>query len=241
MITERNHRASSPGQKRLCYPASQEWCQQTTFGGRGITTERQLCVRNYLRFFNLWLQNPTHIGAVVPSGKNLAAAMAAEIDPAAPGAVIELGGGTGSITAALLQRGIAPKDLVVIEREPSLCEIIRKRFPDIRLICGDARELKQLLAAAGITHVKAVVSGLPLLSFSKEVERDILHQCFAVLPPEGFLMQFTYVPRPPVGRAIAAELNLAATRTAWVLDNIPPSTVWIYRRRADEVDLKQSA
>lgn len=167
--------------------------------------------------------------------------MAAEIDPAAPGAVIELGGGTGSVTAALLLRGIPPKDLVVIEREPSLCEIMRERFPDIRLICGDARELRQLLASAGITHVKAIISGLPLLSLSKEVERDILHQCFTVLPPEGFLMQFTYVPRPPVGRAIAAELNLTATRTAWVLDNIPPSTVWIYRRRTDEVDLKQSA
>jgi len=198
-------------------------------------------VRNHLRFFNLWLQNPTKIGALVPSSKNLGAAMAGEIDPAAPGAVIELGGGTGSITAALLLRGIPPKDLVVIEREPSLCEVMRARFPDIQIICGDARELEKILAAAGITHVKAVVSGLPLLSLSKEVERAILHQCFAVLPPEGFMMQFTYVPRPPVGRAIAVELDLEATRTAWVLDNIPPSTVWIYRRRAAPSALRQSA
>lgn len=198
-------------------------------------------MRNHLRFFNLWLQNPTKIGAVAPSSKNLGAAMAAEIDPAAPGAVIELGGGTGSVTAALLLRGIRPKDLVVIEREPSLCEVMRARFPDIQIICGDARELEKILAAAGITHVKAVVSGLPLLSLSKEVERAILHQCFAVLPPEGFMMQFTYVPRPPVGRAIAAELDLEATRTAWVLDNIPPSTVWIYRRRAVPSALRQSA
>ncbi len=167
--------------------------------------------------------------------------MAAEIDPGAPGIVIELGGGTGSITAALLLRGIPPKDLVVIEREPSLCEVMRKRFPEIQIICGDARELARILAAAGITQVKAVVSGLPLLSLSKEVERAIIHQCFAVLPPEGFLMQFTYVPRPPVGRAIAVELDLEPTRTAWVLDNIPPSTVWVYRRRVVQSGFRKSA
>ncbi len=178
---------------------------------------------------------------MLPSSKNLGAAMAAEIDPAAPGAVIELGGGTGSITAALLLRGIPPQDLVVIEREPSLCEIMRKRFPNIRLICGDARELDKILAAEGITHVKAIVSGLPLLSLSRQVEQEILQQCFAVLPQEGFMMQFTYVPRPPVTRAIAAGLNLEATRTAWVLDNIPPSTVWMYRRRALQSGLRKSA
>ncbi len=167
--------------------------------------------------------------------------MAAEIDIAAPGAVIELGGGTGSITAALLRRGVPPQDLVVIEREPSLCEIMRKRFPNVRLICGDARELEKILADAGVRRVKAIISGLPLLSLSKAVEREILQQCFTVLPPDGFLMQFTYVPRPPVGRAIAVELCLEATRTAWVLDNIPPSTVWMYRRKAQQPGLRKSA
>ena len=209
--------------------------------GQGITNESHQCVRNHLRFFNLWLQNPTNIGAVVPSGKNLGVAMAAEIDPAAPGAVIELGGGTGSITSALLLRGIAPQDLVVVEREPSLCKIMRTRFPHIHVICGDARELGQLLAVAGISQVKAIVSGLPLLSLSKDVERDILLQCFNALPPEGFMVQFTYVPRPPVGRSIAVGLNLKATRTAWVLDNFPPASVWVYRRRAVDPALKQIA
>jgi len=166
--------------------------------------------------------------------------MASEIDPAAPGAVIELGGGTGSITAALLSRGIPVNDLIVIEREPSLCEIMRERFPAIRVICGDARQLGQILQAEGVSKVKAIVSGLPLLSLSKEVERDIIQQCFLVLPPEGFMMQFTYVPRPPMGRAIAAELNLEPTRTAWILDNFPPSTVWIYRRRAAAGMLKSA-
>lgn len=197
-------------------------------------------MRNYLRFFHLWLQNPTRIGAVAPSSKNLGAAMAAEIDPAAPGVVVELGGGTGSITAALLAHGIPPCDLVVIEREEKLCQIIAKRFPDVHVIQGDARKLDQLLKQAGIGPVKAVISGLPLLSLSKQVEFEILQQCFVVLPADGFMVQFTYVPRPPVGRVIAARLDLFANRTAWVLDNLPPAAVWVYRRSA-EAFLRQSA
>lgn len=189
-------------------------------------------MRDHLRFFKLWLKKPGQVGAVIPSGKNLAAAIAAEIDPSAEGVVVELGGGTGSITAALLDRGIPPRDLVVIEREATLCNIIRERFPHIRLICGDARELGKLLEAEGIHHVKAIVSGLPLLSLSREVERDILQQCFDTLPADGFMVQFTYVPRPPVGRAIAMGLGLEATRTAFVLENLPPASVWVYRRRS---------
>ena len=46
--------------------------------------------------------------------------MATYIDPHAPGVVVELGGGTGSITRAVLKTGIAPKDLIVVEREAKL-------------------------------------------------------------------------------------------------------------------------
>ncbi len=131
---------------------------------------------------------------------------------------------------------------VVIEREPMLCKIMRERFPDIRVICGDARELGQLLATAGIGHVQAVVSGLPLLSLSKSVEHDILRQCFLVLPPDGFMVQFTYVPRPPVTRSVAADLNLKAARTGWVLENFPPASVWVYRRELQlQLPVRQSA
>lgn len=145
--------------------------------------------------------------------------------------MVELGGGTGSITAALLQRGIPPHDLVVIEREAALCNIMRERFPHVRIVCGDARELGRILEAEGAGHVKAVVSGLPLLSLSRQVEREILQQCFNVLAEDGFMLQFTYMPRPPVGRAIAMDLELEATRSAFVLENLPPASVWTYRRR----------
>jgi phosphatidylethanolamine/phosphatidyl-N-methylethanolamine N-methyltransferase len=189
-------------------------------------------LRNNLRFLSLWLQRPARLGAVMPSSRSLAVAMAADVDPAAAGAVVELGGGTGNITAALLETGIAARDIVVIEREPSLCRVIAKRFPEIRVICGDATKLRSLLRAAGVGPIKAVVSGLPLLSIPKKAERMIVAQAFAVLARDGVLIQFTYGPKAPVSRPIATALGILGERSHWVLDNLPPAAVWRYRRLA---------
>lgn len=197
-------------------------------------------VRN-LRFLRLWLQRPASLGAVMPSSKSLAAAMAAEIDPAAPGAVVELGGGTGNITAALLASGIDPKDIVVIEQEAALCRVLATRFPQIRVICGDATRLRGLLRRSGVGPVKAVVSGLPLLSIPKRAERLIIAQAFSVLAEDGVFVQFTYGPRPPVSRSIASGLDIVGDRSNWVLDNLPPAAVWQYRRRPDLPEIARSA
>ena len=189
-------------------------------------------VHNVLRFWKAWLRRPARLGAVAPSSKSLATAMAGEIDPDEDGVVVELGGGTGSITAALLKTGLRPADLVVIEREPALCDVITRRFPGITVICGDARNLALLLRRAGIERVKAVVSGLPLVLMSPEARRGILAQAFAVMPEdEGLFVQFTYSPVSPLSRGTATALGLIGDRAEWVLDNLPPAAVWHYRRR----------
>ena len=198
-------------------------------------------LRNNLRFLRLWLQRPVRLGAVMPSSRSLAVAMASDVDPTAMGAVVELGGGTGNITAALLEAGIAPRDIVVIEREPSLCRVIAKRFPQIRVICGDAMKLRSLLRRAGVGPVKAVVSGLPLLSIPKKAERMIVAQAFSVLTKAGVLIQFTYGPKAPVSRSITTALGIIGERSHWVLDNLPPAAVWRYRRLAAVPEIEKVA
>ena len=54
-----------------------------------------------LRFFTRWVQDPFLIGAVAPSSRGLARGMAAPVDAAADGHVIELGGGTGKMTVSM--------------------------------------------------------------------------------------------------------------------------------------------
>lgn len=188
-------------------------------------------LRRNIRFLGRWLRNPKAVGAVVPSGKSLAAAMVSEIDRDAEGAVIELGGGTGNITAALLAAGFASDCITVIERDPSFYRVIAERFPDVRVLQGDAADLRQLLSAAGVGKVKAIVSSLPLLSIPDRICLQIVSEAMAALGDDGVLVQFTYGPASPVSRRIVSRLGLKASRASWVMDNIPPASVWRYNRQ----------
>ena len=53
-----------------------------------------------LRFLRALIARPKNVGAVVPSSRALARAIARQIDPARQGPILELGPGTGVITAA---------------------------------------------------------------------------------------------------------------------------------------------
>lgn len=182
------------------------------------------------RFLSAWLNNPLQTGAVLPSGQALARALAAQVDPAAAG-VVELGAGTGAVTAALLERGVAPERLLLVERSPLLHAEIQRRFAGLRAVLGDAARLRRLLQQAGFGPPDAVVSSLPLLSMPPRTRLRVLSEIAAMLPPGGTLVQFTYGPRPPLAPALAQGLGLAGERVARVLANVPPAAVWVYRKR----------
>ena len=69
-------------------------------------------------FFRQWLKNPLGMAAISPSSRQLARQMMSEL-PRGARRVVELGGGTGVFTRALLDSGIAPADLLVLECVPS--------------------------------------------------------------------------------------------------------------------------
>lgn len=181
-------------------------------------------------FFRQWLRNPRRTAAVVPSSAELAAAMLREL-PAGTRRVIELGGGTGVLTAALLGAGIEGEGLLVVELNDELHAHLRARFPQVRIVKGDARDLPRIASgylAAG--PADAVVSGLGLLSMPHETQRDVMAAAFACLRPDGRYIQFTYGPNAPVAEAVAAGLGLHVRRGAFVLRNVPPATVYVYSR-----------
>jgi phosphatidylethanolamine/phosphatidyl-N-methylethanolamine N-methyltransferase len=91
-----------------------------------------------VRFIRSWMAKPLVTGAVVPSGRPLARAMAKFVDPNVPGQVIELGPGTGAVTAALVERGIEPSRMVLVEFNPTFCRLLRTRYPEATILQGDA-------------------------------------------------------------------------------------------------------
>jgi phosphatidylethanolamine/phosphatidyl-N-methylethanolamine N-methyltransferase len=194
---------------------------------------RHVSVLDALGFLTLWFRRPRSIGAITPSGRRLAAAVAREVDFSGAGVIVELGGGTGSVTRALVERATDTTEIVVIEREPSLCALLSARFPGIRVLEGDAEDLGKLLADAGIGPVKAVVSGLPLLSLSRMTCRRIVRESFAALAEGGVFVQFTYGFASPIGPSHARRARIAGRRTGWVLRNLPPAALWCYRHESE--------
>jgi phosphatidylethanolamine/phosphatidyl-N-methylethanolamine N-methyltransferase len=201
-----------------------------------IATQRADSIRHKVHdvwlFLSRWAKAPGRVGAIAPSSRALALAMARQIPGPVEddGPVIELGGGTGSITVGLLDSGIAPQRLIVIERDPQLAALLRRRFQGVTVICGDAGHLPELLAGRGITKVAAVVSGLPLLLFPDDLLARIVDGCRAVLGEDRPLIQFTYGRGSPLSDT---KFALSGTRAAQVWLNIPPATVWVYTRREE--------
>ena len=186
-------------------------------------------------FLKRWLRRPFAMGAVVPSGRALAHAMARATVGAIHGRaghVVELGAGTGEVTKALLAAGIKPRELALVERDPELASFLRRHFPGPRVIEGDAARLPALLAANGVAQVSAVVSSLPLLSLPADVVSGIVQGVFEALPRGAALVQFTYGPSPPVPRSLRASLRLVGARGRRIWRNVPPAVVWTFRRPA---------
>ncbi|MHB8564056.1 MAG: hypothetical protein ACYDDA_08960, partial [Acidiferrobacteraceae bacterium] len=80
-------------------------------------------------FVKVLCSRPQTIGAPCPSSRRLANYMAAQAIASAKGTVVELGAGTGVVTQALLDRGLAAEKLIVVEQSPILAGHLRARFP----------------------------------------------------------------------------------------------------------------
>jgi phosphatidylethanolamine/phosphatidyl-N-methylethanolamine N-methyltransferase len=176
----------------------------------------------------LWLKNPLKIGAVAASSPELAAAMARHIPLQEPGFVVELGGGTGPVTRAILEAGVPAERLAVVERDPTLHRHLAQRYPGVRVLLGDAMHLQSLLKREGIAPVKAIVSSLPLLSMKKSIQHRIAAQVFSVLEAGAPMIQFTYGLFSPLKNR--ERLGVSGKVEDRVLQNLPPASVWLYRK-----------
>lgn len=191
-------------------------------------SDRREAWRSAGAFMRALLSNPRAVGAFCPSSPRLAHAVAAAVDPSA-GLVVELGGGTGAITSALLARGVPPDRLVVVERDLILARHLRERFRGVSVIRGDAVELAQLLSDDdGRGTAATVVSSLPMISLSRADVRAIGAQICAVLERGGVLVQYTY--QIEFGHArVPGCLELVEKGRVWA--NLPPARVEVYRHR----------
>jgi phosphatidylethanolamine/phosphatidyl-N-methylethanolamine N-methyltransferase len=182
-------------------------------------------VSDQLRFLTGLFTRPKITGAVSPSSRGLARAMAREVPASGDGLVLELGPGTGPVTRALIERGVPAARIVAVEFNPDFCTLLSQRFPELELIEGDAYDLDKALPAKLSGPFAAIVSSLPLLNREPAARIALVQSLIGRLAPGGRLIQFSYGPKPPV----AASQGFTVKRTAFVPFNLPPAQVWLYR------------
>ena len=179
-----------------------------------------------VRFIASWLQHPLKVGAVSPSGRALARAVAAEIDPSIPGPIVELGPGTGPVTEALIARGVAPERLILVEYDPEFCTLLRRRFPGATVIEGDAYSLGDTLAGIVKEPLAAIASCLPLMTRPLSVRVRLLNAAIRLLRPGAPFVQFTYAMNAPIP---SRQRRYRITSSPRIWKNLPPARVWVYR------------
>ncbi|WP_324132586.1 class I SAM-dependent methyltransferase [Bosea sp. (in: a-proteobacteria)] len=194
---------------------------------RSRVSEARAKLGDEARFIKSWIDNPARTGSVTPSSPALARRMASFVDPALPGPVIEIGPGTGPVTEALIERGIAEERLILVEYSPDFCALLRKRFPRATVIEGDAYALSKTLVGHLNDKAIAVVSSLPLFNQPPAMRSALAKEAFTLLIDGAPFIQFTYSVVSPVPRKGS---GLKAFVSDWVLRNIPPARVWVYRQ-----------
>lgn len=141
-----------------------------------------------------FLKHGTTIASFAPSSRYLVRTIVKGIDFEKAECIVELGAGTGPITAELLRRAKPHTKVVIVELMPEFCARLRAKFPTADIVEGDASHLDQLLADRGIEKVDHVLSGLPLPSFPAPLRDSIMSSSAKVLANDGTFRQLTNMP-----------------------------------------------
>lgn len=188
--------------------------------------KKSLRLDDEMQFIRSWIEKPLRTGAVMPSSKILARTMARYVDPQSKGPVIELGPGTGPVTEALVNHGVDPSRLVLVEFNPDFVRLLRTRYPEATVIQGDAYRLRRQLEKTVHEPAAAIVSGLPLVTKPLRTRLRLIANAMNVLQPGAPFIQFTYAMVPPIPRALSG-ITAEASELIWM--NLPPARVWVYR------------
>jgi len=154
-------------------------------------------MRDFLLFLGKFLRHGTAIASLAPSSPWLSRTTVRNVDWDHAKVLIELGAGTGPITKVLAEKARPDCRVVVLERDPDFTRILRERFKgqaNLDVVEGDVRDLTSILEGLGISQVDSVISGLPVPSFPKDLQRDLFRVVKKFLAPGGTYNQITEMP-----------------------------------------------
>jgi phosphatidylethanolamine/phosphatidyl-N-methylethanolamine N-methyltransferase len=173
------------------------------------------------------LAHPAQTGALAPSSRALAQAMAQHI-PKHATSILELGAGTGSVTDEIIANGFPEASLTLVEYNPVFANMLRNKFPAAQVYQTCAQHLSDIVAKP----VDAIVSSLPFRAFALPKQRMILEAALQFMNPRAPFIFFTYNHKHPFNKKMLDELQLVSERQEVIWKNLPPATVHVLRQQA---------
>ncbi len=175
------------------------------------------------------------MGAVVPSSARLSAVLASVVPTAGTPVVVELGPGTGAVSAVIDERLPPGARHLAVELDAGMVDFLARTRPGLEVVHGDARDLGKLLAERGLNDVDAVVCGLPWALFDEPTQHAVLTEVGNAIGGTGAFATFAYLPglALPAARRFRRTLRarfeeVIVSATVW--RNMPPAFVYICRR-----------
>ena len=213
-------------------------------------------LREYTTFFRQFRQQFETTGAIAPSSRFLARAMARPLqqrDGDSPVRGLEIGPGTGAVTRTLVRHIREGDCFDLVELNESFVEMLNGRF-EKEPHWNRIREQSQIHMVP-VQEFQTdepydfVISGLPLNNFPTDLVEEIFQAYFRILKPGGVLSYFEYQfvrsIRTRVGKqeertrlaAIDATMKSYTDRLRfrrdWIFVNLPPA--WVQHLRSEEV------
>lgn len=181
-----------------------------------------------IQFLQAFLKNPGTVGSITPSSPELARRMVAGIRPDHENVVLELGVGTGAITKFL--QDIVPNDesYLGIELDRDLVRSLRKNYPNMKIIRGNALEATQIHARSGLGKIGSIICCLPFVSMPNEVGERILQEIDGFMQLGCTFRTFQYAhgyyfPSAIKLREFMRNRYGKSKRSPLIVKNVPPA------------------
>lgn len=148
-------------------------------------------------FFQRFLKRKGKVGSVVPSSTFLAKKMAHMVQFGKVKTVVELGGGTGAVTEAILRQKPKEANLVIFEPDEEFFGILRKKFKSekkVSVVKEGAENMRDVLSRLKLPEPDCVVSSIPFASLGKRISGKILAHIRESLSEKGTFVLYQYTP-----------------------------------------------
>lgn len=178
-------------------------------------------------FFQAFLKSPRVVASVIPSSPFLVRRIVKAADPVSARIVVELGGGTGGTTRAMLKAMSPQGRMLVIERTAEFIDTLGGiDDPRLEVVHGCASGIGAELARRRLPAADVVISGIPFSTMQPDLCEEIVTAVNDALAPGGRFVAYQFTDR--VAEYTRPVMGPPEVEIEFV--NVPPIRLFIWRK-----------